>query len=249
MRELGPAQIAEYEPRGARARRDPRRHDRHLRLRRGRRAAGRGCAGAGATIRYGARGRARSTGGPARGRRAHGAPGTVRPGAGAGQLRRAALRPRWPGWRATTRGCGSCRSAASTTSWRRPAAGARPGLPGARPGVPVPRRPSDPRHRRRRPRRARTRCPALAREGYGWRTVRPRELAGDAGLAGLLADSPPALAVRGGRAAPLAVEARRSPTAVRRLLPAVTRGRPGARRRPGSAPRRCCGTARWWTTS
>ncbi len=48
--------------------------------------------------------------------------------------------------------------------------------------------------------------PALAREGYGWGTVRPRELGGDAGLARLLADRPAALAVRRGGAAAVGVQ-------------------------------------------
>ena len=155
--------------------------------------------------------------------------GAVRAGAGAGQLRGAALRPgrpargRRPGHADRALPRGVLRAGAG------PRAGARPGLPGARPGVPVPRRPSHPGHRRRRPRRARTRCPALAREGYGWRTVvRPRELADTLAWPGSWR-----IARRHWRYG--AGELRRSlskrafTAAVRRLLPAVTRGRPACR--------------------
>ncbi|CAM5396606.1 L-2-hydroxyglutarate dehydrogenase [Streptomyces tanashiensis] len=49
--------------------------------------------------------------------------------------------------------------------------------------------------------------PALAKEGYGWSVVRPRELGADPGVARLVGDRPRALAVRRRRDAPVALEA------------------------------------------
>ena len=106
---------------------------------------------------------------------------------GPGQLRRAALRPDRPAGRATTRGCGSCPSAASTTSWPAPELVRGPGLPGPRPGVPLPRRPPDPGHRRRRPRRPQRGARAGPR-GLRLATRPAARARGRAGLAGLLAD-------------------------------------------------------------
>ena len=116
VRELGPAQIAEYEPRGARA------WPRSMSARPGI------CdfAAVAAAARRGVRARRSGTGREVRRDRPAarlGVSPSARPagdgraGAGAGELRGAALRPGGPARRATTRACGSCRSAASTTSW------------------------------------------------------------------------------------------------------------------------------------
>ena len=131
VRELGPAQIAEYEPRGARAsRRSTSARPGVCDFVGGGPRSSREASGRGDPVR-----RARSTAidrRPDWGSPSAPADGDGRAGAGAGQLRRAALRPGRPAGRATTRGCGSCPSGASTTSWRGRELVRGPGLPGAR---------------------------------------------------------------------------------------------------------------------
>lgn len=77
--------------------------------------------------------------------------------------------------------------------------------------------------------------PALAREGYDWRTVRARDLVGTVAFPGTWRIAHAALALRGGRAAPLAVQAGvhlGRPTAAARRRP----GRPGPGHRRGPRP-------------
>ena len=233
---------AEYEPEVRGPRRDPCRHDRGLRLRRGGGAAGATASGADDPLR-----RARSTAidrRALRGRRAHGGRRRcVRARAlvncaGLHCDRVARLAGDDPGMRIVPfRG--------EYYELARPGAGPRPGLPGAGPGVPVPRRASDPRHRRRRPRRPERgarRWPARATAG---RTVRPRELAGDAGLARAPGGSPRRHWRYGAGELHRSLSKRAFTEAVRRLLPAVTEAdllpRAGRGARPGGAAGRHAG--------
>lgn len=89
--------------------------------------------------------------------------------------------------------------------------------------------------------------PALAREGYGWGTVRVRELGATVAWPGTWR-----IAARhwryGGGELRRSVSKRAFARAVRRLLPVVSEGIWCLRRR-GFGRRRCCGTGRWWMTS
>lgn len=89
--------------------------------------------------------------------------------------------------------------------------------------------------------------PALAREGYDWRTVRPRDLAGTLAFPGAWRIARRHWRYEVGELH-RSLSKRAFTAAVRRLLPAVTAEDlvPAA---PGSGPRRSPGTARCWTTS
>ncbi len=243
VRELGAAQIPEYEPevRGLAAIHVGTTRD--LRLRRRGPAAGPGLWRGDPLLAPGAA--HRPAPGP-RSRRAHPLRGGD-PRPGPGQLRRTALRRDRPHDR------------------RRPRHADRP-LPGR-----VPRAWRGPswcggwsiRCRTRRSRSSRVHLtrgidgsvhvgpnavPALAREGYGWGVVRPRELGATLTWPGSWRDSPAALEVRGGRASAVAVQdgVHHGRT---QAAPRGDGGGPGGGARRSAGGRRSWRTARWWTTS